>query len=112
MPTWDLPLVLEAVCLPPFERLSRIELKWFSLRTSFLLAVTSVKHVGGLNTLSVDPSCLRWNLDGSGVTLVQPRIFPQVLLASYVYQAIEIAAYNPSPFRKREEATAIFICVQ
>ncbi len=66
---WDLPLVLDALCLPPFEPLSQERLKWSSMKTAFLLAMTSAKGVGELHALSVNKLCLRWNPDGSGVTL-------------------------------------------
>ncbi|KAK0135107.1 hypothetical protein N1851_029077 [Merluccius polli] len=68
-PVWDLPLVLDALCLPPFEPLAQAELKWVSAKTAFLLAITSARRVGELHALSVSESCLRWNSDGSGVTL-------------------------------------------
>ena len=38
-PAWDLHLVLDALCLPPFEPLAQAELKWVSTKTAFLLAI-------------------------------------------------------------------------
>lgn len=32
-PAWDLPLVLDALCLPPFEPLVQAELRWLSAKT-------------------------------------------------------------------------------
>ncbi|XP_062279213.1 uncharacterized protein LOC133984014 [Scomber scombrus] len=57
-PVWDLPLVLDALCLPPFEPLAQAELKWVSAKTAFLLAITSAKLVGELNALSVHLLCM------------------------------------------------------
>jgi hypothetical protein len=45
-PAWDLHLVLDALCLPPFEPLAQAELKWVSTKTAFLLAIASAKRVG------------------------------------------------------------------
>ena len=52
-PEWDLHLVLDALCLPPFKPLAQAELKLVSTKTAFLLAT--------LHALSVSDSCLRWN---------------------------------------------------
>ncbi len=72
---WNLHLVLDALCLPPFKPLAQAELKWVSAKTAFLLAITSAKHVGELHALSVSDSCLRWNSNGSGVTLFSGRFY-------------------------------------
>ncbi|KAK0131086.1 hypothetical protein N1851_034236 [Merluccius polli] len=78
-PVWDLPLVLDALCLPPFEPLAQAELKWVSAKTAFLLAITSARRVGELHALSVSESCLRWNSDGSGVVVGITDYLLQVL---------------------------------
>ncbi|KAM3874324.1 testis-specific serine/threonine-protein kinase 3-like [Diretmus argenteus] len=48
---------------------SKAGLKWLSDKSAFLLAVTSAKCVSELRALSVIAWFLRWNSDGSGVTL-------------------------------------------
>ena len=48
-PAWDLPLVLEAMSLPPFEPLTQVGLKSLSMKVAFLLAIISAKQVGELH---------------------------------------------------------------
>ena len=72
-PAWDLPLVLDALCLPPFEPLSQEELRWLSVKTKFLLAITSPKRVGEIHILSVSGSGLRWNSEQLFVRYGGPR---------------------------------------
>ena len=95
-PAWDLNLILDALCRAPFEPLSRAELKWLSYKTAFLLAITSAKRVGELHALSTSDSCLRWNPDGSGVTLWPNTAFlPKVLSTAHLNQPIRLAQFNP-----------------
>lgn len=39
------------------------------VRTALLLAIASVKNVGGLHALSIAGECSHWNSDGSGVPM-------------------------------------------
>ena len=91
-PAWDLSLVLDALCLPPFEPLAQTELMWVSARSAFLLAITSAKHVWELHDLSVSDSCLRWNSDGSGV---YTAFLPKVLSLSNLNRPIHLAQFTP-----------------
>ncbi len=94
VPPWDLRLVLDALCLPPFEPLAQAELRWVSVKTAFLLAVISAKRVGELHALSVSDSCLRWNSDGTGVTLWPNTAFlPKVLSSSNLNRPIHLAQF-------------------
>ncbi|KAK9542065.1 hypothetical protein VZT92_002063 [Zoarces viviparus] len=101
-PAWDLHLVLDTLCLPPFEPLARAEPRWLATKTVFLLAITSAKRVGELHALSVSESCLRWNSDGSGVTLWPNAAFlPKVLTRSHINQPIQLAAFDPPSGEER-----------
>ncbi|KAI2666135.1 ORF V: Enzymatic polyprotein [Labeo rohita] len=44
----------------PFEPLESVELKYLLLKTSLLIALTSIKRVGDLHAFSVDESCLEF----------------------------------------------------
>ena len=95
-PVWDLPLVLEALCCPPFEPLVQADLKWLSYKTAFLLAIVSAKRVGELHALSVSPSCLRWHPDGSGVTLWPNMAFvPKVVSGAHSNRPLVLARFQP-----------------
>ncbi len=58
VPLWDLAVVLEALCKPPFEPLEEVSDRVLTLKIVLLLAMTSLKRVGNLQALSVAPSFL------------------------------------------------------
>ncbi|KAL0183524.1 hypothetical protein M9458_019220, partial [Cirrhinus mrigala] len=60
VPTWDLAVVLEALCRPPFEPIAESSDRHLSVKTVLLLALTSLKRVGDLQALSVAPSHLEF----------------------------------------------------
>ncbi|KAL0160079.1 hypothetical protein M9458_043804, partial [Cirrhinus mrigala] len=60
VPTWDLAVVLEALCRPPFEPIEEIPVRFLTIKTALLLALTSLKRVGDLQALSVAPSHLEF----------------------------------------------------
>ncbi len=43
--TWDLNVVSDSLCQPPFEPISETDIKWLSFKTAFLLAITTAKRV-------------------------------------------------------------------
>ncbi len=101
-PAWDLPLLLEALCQPPFEPLAQTELRWLPVKTAFLLAIILAKRVGELHVLSLSDACLRWNPDGSGVSLWPNTAFlPKVLSASNLNRPIHLAQFNPPEGEER-----------
>ena len=98
VPSWDLPMVLEALCSYPFEPLGQAGLKWLSVKTAFLLAITSAKRVGELHALSVAEECIRWSGDGSGVALwPNPSFLPKRISAFHVNRPVTLAAFVPQP---------------
>ncbi|KAL0147482.1 hypothetical protein M9458_057222 [Cirrhinus mrigala] len=58
VPSWDLSVVLEALCRPPFEPVEEISDRFLTLKSVLLLALSSLKRVGDLQALSVAPSFL------------------------------------------------------
>ncbi|KAI2660026.1 ORF V: Enzymatic polyprotein [Labeo rohita] len=58
-PTWDLAVMLEALCRPPFEATEESSDHHLSVKTVLLLALTSLKRVGDLQALSVPSSAPR-----------------------------------------------------
>ncbi len=48
VPSWDLSIVLAGLQRGPFEPLDSVELKFLSLKTALLTALTSIKQVGDL----------------------------------------------------------------
>ncbi|KAL2087997.1 hypothetical protein ACEWY4_016825 [Coilia grayii] len=95
VPTWDLPLVLQALCDAPFEPLLTVDVSWLSMKTAFLLAITSAERVGELHALSVSGDCLRWHPGDSGVTLwPNPSFLPKTLSSAFVNQPLSLAAFE------------------
>nr|XP_054590865.1 uncharacterized protein LOC129154747 [Nothobranchius furzeri] len=110
-PARDLPLVLQALCGPPFEPMTTAPLEVVSVKTAFLLAVTTAKRVSELHALDISPAYLRWKADGSGVTLWPNVAFlPKVLPSGYVNAAIELGAYFPPPFHSEGQRRANLLC--
>lgn len=73
VPSWDLSTKLMALQGPPFEPLKSADLWSLSLNTDLLLALASVKQVGDLEALSVEPSCLEFSSNNSKVVLRQRK---------------------------------------
>ena len=68
-PSWDLPVVLEGLCKPPFEPLESADLKFLTLKTVLLVALTTTKRVSDIKALSVSQEYLRFSADGETVWL-------------------------------------------
>ncbi len=96
VPPWDLPTVLRALKGPPFEPLQSSSLRVLSLKTTLLLALASVKRVGDLQALSVNPACLEFGPNDSKVIL-KPRLgyVPKVLSTPFRAQVKALFAFSP-----------------
>ncbi|XDV25256.1 hypothetical protein PO909_029202 [Leuciscus waleckii] len=101
---WDLQMVLNSLRLPPYEPLDQADIKSLSMKTAFLLAITSTRRVGELHALSVSPQCLRWGPEYNQATLwPNPAFRPKVLSDRFVNQPIQLAAFN-------QEASQTAVC--
>ncbi len=69
VPPWDLPTVLRALKVPPFEPLQSTSLRALSLKNVLLLALSSIKWVGDLQALSINPACLEFGPNDARVVL-------------------------------------------
>ncbi len=72
VPSWDLSIVLTGLQRGPFEPLDSVELKFLSLKTALLTALSSIKRVGDLQAFSVSEECLVFGPVYSNVVL-RPR---------------------------------------
>jgi len=96
VPPWDLPTVLRAVKGPPFELLQSMSLSALSLKTALLLALASVKEVGHLQALSINPACLEFGPNDSKVVLKQRLGYvPKVLSTPFRAQVIALSRFHP-----------------
>ncbi|KAI2657450.1 hypothetical protein H4Q32_008775 [Labeo rohita] len=79
IPSWDLSVVLLGLRKAPFEPFVSVELKYLSLKTLLLIALTSIKKVGDLHAFSVNETCLEFGPADSHVTLrPRPGCVPKV----------------------------------
>ncbi|KAI2664153.1 hypothetical protein H4Q32_002288 [Labeo rohita] len=72
VPPWDLAVVLEALCWPPFEPVEEPSDHFLTIKTALLLALTSLKSVGDLQALFVVPSHLDF-APGMAKAFLYPR---------------------------------------
>ncbi len=79
VPSWDLSIILAGLQRGPFEPLDSVELKFLSLKTALLTALTSIKRVGDLQAFSVSEECLVFGPVHSHVVLKpRPGYVPKV----------------------------------
>ena len=64
--------MLQALQDAPFEPLQSADLKLLSLKTLLLIALASIKRVGGLQAFLVDESCLEFG-PGDNHVVLRPR---------------------------------------
>ncbi len=111
MPTWDLAVVLEALSKAPFEPLEEVTLIFITVKTVFLLAISSLKRVVDLQALSVAPSCLEFALGMAKTFLYhRPGYVPKVPLV--VPQPVVLQAFYPPPFRDSDQEKLNGVCPQ
>ncbi len=109
VPTWDLAVVLEALCKPPFEPIKEISDRHLSLKTTFLLAITSLKRVGDLQALSVAPSYLDF-APGTGESILYPRAGYTPKVPITAPRPVVLQAFHPPPFRDSDQAKLNCMC--
>ncbi|KAL0164598.1 hypothetical protein M9458_040351, partial [Cirrhinus mrigala] len=97
VPSWDLSVVLEALCLPPFEPIEEISDRHLSIKTVLLLALSSLKRVGDLQALSVAPSFLDF-APGLSKAFLYPRAGYIPKVPSSAPRPVVLQAFCPPPF--------------
>ena len=75
VPAWSLDIVLSALKRPPYHPLEGLDLKHLTLRTVFLLAVTSARRVSEIQALRLDT--LIWK-QSEVIAFVDPSFLPKV----------------------------------
>ena len=109
-PSWDLPVVLEALCKPPFEPMETAEISWVSKKTAFLVAITSGKRVSDMAALSVQPGCFTLTGDRSKLVLrPDPLVHPKMLRVNRQVNSLVLNAFYPAPVGA-EEVRLSYLC--
>ncbi|XP_070582571.1 uncharacterized protein [Erythrolamprus reginae] len=76
-PSWDLSLVLKALTGPPFEPLRSIALRLLTIKTAFLVAITSARRVSDISALSIRPDLCIFYPDRL-VLRLDPTFIPKI----------------------------------
>ncbi len=115
-PLWltTLAVVLEALSKAPFEPLEEVPLRFITVKTVFLLAISSLKRVGDLEALSVAPSCLAFVPRMVRAFLYPwPGYVPKV--PSVIPRPVVLQEFCPHPFRDVDQeklncTVCVFLC--
>jgi len=109
VPTWDLAVVLEGLCQAPFEPIEDVPEKFVTLKTIFLLAISSLKRIGDIQALSVSPSCLEFAPGmAKAFLLPKPGYVPKV--PTNVVRPVLLQAFCPPPFRTSDQERLNLLC--
>ncbi|XP_073467253.1 uncharacterized protein [Aquarana catesbeiana] len=100
-PNWDLSVVLQALAKEPFEPLQAISLKNLTLKTIFLVAITSARRISELHALSVKEPFLSVFPDRV-VLKVDPGFLPKVASFSNRSQEITLPTFCANPSGEKE----------
>ncbi len=110
VPSWDLSIVLAGLQRGPFEPLDSVELKFLSLMTALLTALTSIKRVGDLQAFSVSEECLVFGPVYSHVVLrPRPGYVPKVPTTPFRDQVVNLQAL---PSEEADPALALLCPVR
>ncbi|XP_077343459.1 uncharacterized protein LOC143988068 [Lithobates pipiens] len=100
-PRWDLSLVLQSLTGPPFEPLKECFLRELTLKTVFLVAVTTARRVSEMEALSVRaPFCVI--LPDRIVLKTDPAFLPKVASSFHRSQEIVLPSFCPNPSGEKE----------
>ncbi len=98
VPSWDLSFVLAGLQRSPFEPLDSVELKFLSLKTALLTALSSIKRVRDLQVFSVSEECLVFGPVYSHVVLrPRPGYVPKVPMDRKNWPVSRLLRHSPSP---------------
>ncbi len=109
VPPWDLAVVLEALCKPPFEPIAEVSERPLTLKTVLLLAISSLKRVGDLQALLVAPSFLDF-APGLAKAFLYPCAGYVPKVPSSVPRPVVLQAFCPPPFREPDQEKLNLMC--
>ncbi|KAL0150616.1 hypothetical protein M9458_054077, partial [Cirrhinus mrigala] len=109
VPSWDLSVVLEALCRPPFEPIEEISDRHLMIKTVLLIDLSSLKRVGDLQALSVAPSFLDF-APGLAKAFLCPRAGYVPKVPSSAPRPVVLQAFCPPPFREPDQQKLNCMC--
>ena len=96
MPSWSLPVVLSALREQPYEPMAKADLKYVTLKTAFLIAITSARRISELQALCMAEPFLILN-PASAFLRVNNAFLPKVASDLALNADIELQAFYPKP---------------
>ncbi|XP_034265069.1 collagen alpha-1(III) chain-like [Pantherophis guttatus] len=102
-PSWDLPLVLDALTKAPFEPLRSVGLRFLSYKVAFLLAITSARRISELAALSIRADLCVFHPDRV-VLRLDPTFLPKVNSPYHRAQELVLPNFCPRPSLPLERA--------
>ena len=96
VPQWSLQLVLRALTRPPFEPMATCDVRLLTLKTLFLVAITSARRVSELAALRSDQPFLQFFRDK---VLLYPDLsfLPKVVSEFHLNQPLSLPTLFPQP---------------
>ncbi|XP_077126523.1 uncharacterized protein LOC143807659 isoform X1 [Ranitomeya variabilis] len=101
IPPWDLNLVLNELCKIQFNLDDNPDIGKLSLKTAFLVAITSAKRLGELQALSIQDPYLQIFHDRL-VLRLDPAFLPKVVSDSNINQEVILPSFFQSPRNQKE----------
>ncbi|XP_077141699.1 uncharacterized protein LOC143805858 isoform X1 [Ranitomeya variabilis] len=99
---WDLNLVLDSLTESPFEPIDTASLKHLSLKTAFLVALTSARRVSDIQALSIDQPYLLTFHDRL-ILKPDPLYLPKVAGKFHRSQEIHLPTFFKDPSTPEEQ---------
>ena len=100
-PKWDLSLVLQTLTGDPFEPLKNCSLKTLTLKTIFLVAITTAKRVSEIEALSIRPPFFQVFSDRI-IFRMDPGFLPKVVSRFHREQEIVLPSFCQNPTKEQE----------
>ncbi len=109
VPPWYLAVVLEALYRHPFEPIEEISDHHLTLKTTFLLAISSLKRLGDLQALSVAPYHLHF-VPSMAKAFLYLRTGYVAKVPSSAPQPIVLQPFCPPPFWEPDQQKHNCMC--
>lgn len=107
--SWDLSLVLEVLSLQSFKPQTTVDMRFLSLKTAILLALSFAKQMSDLHALSVHSSCMQFAFRFTKVCLrPNPTFVPKFIDST---TTLELQAFYPPPFSSPVEQRLHALCL-
>ncbi|XP_077138947.1 uncharacterized protein LOC143804593 [Ranitomeya variabilis] len=103
VPSWDLNLVLRALCKDPYTLREDMPISVRTWKTAFLVAITTAKRVGEIQALSIKDPYLQVREDHI-ILKLDPAFVPKVASFKNRDQEIILPSFCDNPSNEKEQA--------